>query len=117
MLSPTQATAHGAPTSAPTPLAYLQTGQGHHPRYHPSQACHRRAEPSQQHSDSYDCYCKPKKKIEKSPGIKELPGHPDRLDYSPRGGGRQSSNVPAPGRWHSDSACPGTPMGIVPTGQ
>lgn len=82
----------------PTPLAYLQTVQGHYPRYHPSQACRRRVEPSQQHSDSYDCYCKPKTRIEKSPGGEDLQGHPDPLGYSPHRYGRQSSNVPAPGR-------------------
>lgn len=84
--------------SAPTPLAYLRAVRGHYPCYHRSLACHRRVDPSLQHSGSYDCYCKPKKRIEKSHGIKDLQGHPDSLGYSPHGYCRQTSNAPAPGR-------------------
>lgn len=68
---------------APTPLAYLQAVQARYPCFPRSLACHRRVDPSLQHSGSYDCYCKPKKTIEESCGIKDLQGHPDSLATHP----------------------------------
>lgn len=64
LLSPEQAPRWCLP--GPTPLAYLQAVQGHYPSYRRSLACHRRVGPSLEHSGSYDCCCKPKKRIEKS---------------------------------------------------
>lgn len=96
LLNPEQASRWCLPD--PTPLAYLQAVQGHYPSYRRSLACHRRVDPSLEHSGSYDCYCKPKKRIEKSHRIKDLQGYPDPLGHSPHGYCRQSNNAPTPGR-------------------
>lgn len=70
-LSPEQVH-HAAPPHRP-PWAHFQAAQGRCPRYHPTLACHRRAEPSPGHSGSCGYYCKPaEEKRGRSHGIRDL---------------------------------------------
>ena len=93
------------PTCFPSPhppWAHFEAAQDRCPHYHPTLACHRKAEPSLEHNGSYGYYCKPAE--EKRKGGSQETGDsqgqpPTHLSgHSPRGHGRPSGRAPALGR-------------------